>query len=575
MLNRLYPAGVWAVDFEFTAPPGERPVPICMVAKELRSGRTIRLWQDQFGKAPPFPTGTDALFIAYYASAEFGCFLELGWPMPARILDLCAEFRNHTSGLKVLGGRGLLGALTYFGLDTIGAAKKDEMRAIAIRGGPFTDVERTVLPDYCESDVNALERLGSVMLPKIDLPRALLRGRYMAAAAAMERAGVPIDTEMLALLRENWDAIKDRLIAELDVHGVFEGRTFKADRWARWLEREGIAWPRLDNGRLTLDDDTFREMARAHPAVSPIHELRYSLAKLRLSDLAVGRDGRNRTILGAFKASSGRNQPSNSKFIFGPARWLRGLIKPPPGHGVAYVDWSTQEFAIAAALSGDRAMMAAYESGDPYLAFGKRIGAIPEGATKYSHPNERHLFKMCILGVGYGMGERTLAQRIKRPVIFARDLLRAHREAYPLFWRWSDANVDAAMLIGGLQTVFGWRVHAGPNANPRSLRNFPMQANAAEMMRIAACLATERGLEVCAPVHDAFLICAPIERLDEDIATMRAAMAEASRLVLDGFEVRTDVHVVSYPDRYMDARGVEMWGRVVKLITECGEERAA
>jgi hypothetical protein len=83
-------------------------------------------------------------------------------------------------------------------------------------------------------------------------------------------------------------------------------------------------------------------------------------------------------------------------------------------------------------------------------------------------------------------------------------------------------------------------LHIGDHINPRSLRNHPVQANGAEMMRIAACLATERGIEVCAPIHDAFLICAPLERLDADIAAMRDAMAEASRAVLNGFEIRTD-----------------------------------
>ena len=109
-----------------------------------------------------------------------------------------------------------------------------------------------------------------------------------------------------------------------------------------------------------------------------------------------------------------------------------------------------------------------------------------------------------------------------------------------MFWRWSDAAVDVAMLSGSLHTVFGWHVHVGENPNPRSLRNFPMQANGAEMLRLACCLATERGIEVCAPVHDAVLICAPLKRLDADIGKMRAIMAEASRVVLGGFELRTD-----------------------------------
>jgi hypothetical protein len=47
---------------------------------------------------------------------------------------------------------------------------------------------------------------------------------------------------------------------------------------------------------------------------------------------------------------------------------------------------------------------------------------------------------------------------------------------------------------------------------------------------------------------------------------MRAAMAEASRFVLAGFELATDVKVVRWPDRYSDPRGTEMWDRVCSLV---------
>jgi hypothetical protein len=164
------------------------------------------------------------------------------------------------------------------------------------------------------------------------------------------------------------------------------------------------------------------------------------------------------------------------------------------------------------------------------------------------------------------MEERSLAARIGQPPIVARDLLRAHRETYRTFWRWSDAAVDTAMLSGSLHTVFGWHVHVGENPNPRSLRNFPMQANGAEMLRLACCLATERGIEVCAPIHDAVLIYASLDRLKTDIAAMRAAMAEASRIVLGGFELGTDVSVTRWPARYMDSRGKTMWARVTELL---------
>src|SRR5262249_16308273 len=82
----------------------------------------------------------------------------------------------------------------------------------------------------------------------------------------------------------------------------------------------------------------------------------------------------------------------------------------------------------------------------------------------------------------------------------------------------------------------------------------------------ACCLATERGIEVCAPVHDAVLISAPLERLDADVAAMRDAMCEASRIVLSGFELATDATVVRHPDRYWDDRGAAMWRRVSALL---------
>jgi hypothetical protein len=429
------PKAVVVVDFEFIATTGERPVPVCMVAHELRSGQRWRRWQDQLGPTPPYPTGPDVLVVAYYASAELGCYRLLGWPMPTCILDLFVEFRNYTNGRQLPSGAGLIGALAYFGIDSIGAIEKEAMRALIMRGGPWSEEEKTAILDYCEDDVSALERLLPVMLPHIDMPRALLRGRYMAAAAAMEHNGVPIDVPTLELLREKWTDIQDDLIASIDKdYGVYDGRIFKIDRFEQLLALTNIPWERLGSGRLSLSDDTFRQASKTYPSISPLRELRSALSDLRLNDLAVGEDGRNRVILSGFRSKTGRNQPSNSKFIFGPSVWLRGLIKPPPGYGVAYVDWSQQEFGIAAALSGDAAMQAAYLSGDPYLTFGKQAGAIPADATRASHGPKRELFKQCVLAVQYGMEAEALAARIGQPAMVGRDLLRAHHETYRVFW---------------------------------------------------------------------------------------------------------------------------------------------
>ena len=126
------------------------------------------------------------------------------------------------------------------------------------------------------------------------------------------------------------------------------------------------------------------------------------------------------------------------------------------------------------------------------------------------------------------------------------------------------------MLKGWIQTVFGWRLLTTDESNPRSLANFPMQANGAEMMRLACSMATEAGIRVCAPVHDAILIEGPNAEIDHLVRQTQSIMAETSGIVLDGFELATDAEVVRWPARYMDEkRGRVMWERVLKLARDC------
>jgi len=279
--------------FEGASRSGERQRPICLVARELRTGQTWRIWHKERGSHPPFPIGRDALVLAFYSSAECGSFRAWGWPNPANILDLYAEFRARTNGLVTPAGSGLVGALTYFGLDTIGSQEKDELRLRIIRGGRELEESRESVLDYCQSDTDALARLLPAMWSGIDLPRALLRGRYMPAAAAMEWNGVPIDRPPLTLLREHWPGLQDDLIRAIDAdYGVLDGRSFRAERWARFLVHHNIPWPTLERGTLDLSRDTFREMAKVYPIVAPIHELRHALSQLRLEELAVGSDDR-------------------------------------------------------------------------------------------------------------------------------------------------------------------------------------------------------------------------------------------------------------------------------------------
>ncbi len=567
---------VKVMDFEFQQPPGDMPVPHCCVVRDIISGKTTRHWIARSPDKPaggcPYSADEETLLVTFYGCAEVQCLIALGWPLPRYHLDLYAEFRHLTNGPKQPEGNSLLAALSFFGIGTMGVAEKEQMRSLAIRGGPFTEDEKTALLDYCQEDVLATAKLFEAMRPQIDLPRALIRGRYMNTVGQMQCNGIPVNNQRLQLLGERWQQIMQSLIGRVDAgYGVYEGISFRAKRWLEWTAAQGIPWPLLKTGAPILKQDTFKEMAKAYPAVLPIKELRATVAQMRAPDLPIGADGRNRAFVRPFSSVTGRNQPKTTESILGRAKWMRGFIQPEPHKALAMLDWTQQEFGIAAALSRDKRMMEAYQTGDPYLAFAKQAGAVPEDATKESHPQERERFKSCALGVQYGMQKDSLAVRIGQTPDDAQRLLDLHRATYPNYWKWSQGVQDYAYLERELTAAFGWRrlVERKPDAKTlRSLRNFPVQANGSEMLRLACIFAAETGVKLNAPLHDALLIEADAEEIDNHVHRCREAMHTASSAVLNGFVLGVDCQIIRYPDHYPVNGSQLLWDEVNRLLDE-------
>jgi DNA polymerase I len=589
VLDRLPFARVVCCDTEFIPSPGEMVTPVCLVAKELRSGHVWRQWMGGFSATPPYPLDRQTLFVSFSAPAELSVHRALNWRDPTRVLDLFAEHRLNVNGYSYHDDMwSLLGAMAMHGLDPGPAAVKDAMRDRIIAGPPFSDDERDEILTYCESDVNGLALLLERMLPRIltrphGLVHALNRGSYGVAVAAIEATGIPIDAGTLGRLRTHWDVIKDQLIADGDhEYGVFDGQELDRKKLAEFLRRHRIAWPRTrKTGVLSIDKDTFKDMARGkhHRLLNPLRELLSTLGQLRLNDLQVGSDGRNRCQLKPFWSITGRNQPSSSGYIFGNATWYRGLIKPSPGRAIAYLDWKSQEIGIAAAFSQDEAMLDALSTGDFYLGFGKRARVIPDDATEETHETERTALKTVSLGVGYGMQEQSLAVRLAKTCPEARELLRLHQRTFPRFWQWSDDVVQYGKLYGKIWTPYGWELNVTAVRKIRTMRNFLMQAGGSEMLRIAcyrfvAGGGLERGFLLAGPVHDALLIESADDDLDEAIAYTRGVMEAASRAVLGGYTLKVDVKTWRWPDRYMDKRGLTTWHRIMGHLARA-EQRAA
>ena len=527
------------------------------------------------GTGRPTPPAPDSLFVAYYASAESAATWRSAGRCRRAILDLYAEFRLARTACRRRCGRGLLGALAALRARRHGRRREGRDAPAGPRaaargrrpsaGRSWTTASRTSTPwpaccrGCCRRSpsgraTSSAPCCGAATWPP---PRGWSTPASRSHCRTLER------------LRRHWGAIKEHLIAEVDQDfGVYDGTSFRPAaspstspaRASPGRAPRPAAWPST-----TTPSASWR---KAYPQMAPLRELRHALGELRLNDLAVGQDGRNRTLLSPFGARTGRNTPSNTKFIFGPAVWLRGLIRPEPGRALAYIDWTQQEIGIAAALS-------------------RRPGDDRGGPVRRPLPRLRHAGEAGAGGRDQGdprpgpgrvqglrarrrttaWGRDALAGRIGCTLIEARELLELHRRTYPTFWRWSDAAVDHAMLHGSIETVFGWRLHVGADANPRSLRNFPMQANGAEMLRLACCLATERGVQVCRPGARR-----AADRGGRGPGSRTPSRPPARRWprragrCSAGFELATEAKVIRWPDRYSDPRGEVMWQRVMAIL---------
>jgi hypothetical protein len=569
-------------DFEYNhhGRPNDsgKPIwPLCLVVRELHSQREFRFWRDELHRMPkaPFDTGPGSLMVCFAAWAELQCFRQLGWSLPVNVLDLHAEHRVETNGLirpKREQKNDLLTAAHIRGLDTMESAEKAAIRDLILSKHSFTAAEIRRILHYCAGDVRLTELLFLRMLRGIDLKRALWRGRYSWPVGAIQCAGVPLDTPLHARIAGNWLDIKRVLIREMDRYHLFADTAFNMKLFdQRVVQQHQLNWPRYPDGNLILKDDTFEDMARVYPVVRPIRELRRITGKMRQFSLTVDEEtGLNRYLVSPFQTVTGRNAPSNSHSVFGLGAWLRHLITPRPGTVLLYCDWSSQEYVIAAALSGDETMLADCER-DPYIRFGQRLSRLPEGATKKTHPTWRERFKVSALATLYGQTEISLGPALGIPVGEARYFLDQHLKLYARFHQWQSDFVSGARAAGLAWTSLGWAMRITHATKRRTIMNWPMQSYGAEMLRIALVMLEAAGICVCAPVHDAVLVEAPEAEAEAVAARVRTIMTRAAERLL-GVAPRVSITPIRFGERLVEDRGVAMWNRVLVALQEVERE---
>jgi hypothetical protein len=586
------------VDFEYEVDDGELPNVLCMVAhvlnENLQHVRTIKMWRGEFGKAPPFDIGPNALFVAYSAWAEMTCFMVLGWKFPEHIFDL------HTNYLAASN------VLLPYNPDAVRKRQRkrlsDACRAYAIEGweridketiakdigeGRWRDYGRERVFEYCEEDVRAsvlllIEQLrGRRHLPPVNVEHVLHWSNYSAKSVALIQArGMPIDMPLWNLVQENKAEVISELLRRFDPsHGsddpIFtpDGE-WSDDRLLRWLASVGVkVWPRTDSGRPQTDSDAFRLMYHV-PGIEGLHALKDSLGVVVRAKLPIGRDGRNRPSLFPFCTATGRN--AHAKSLYNAHAGMRSFMVFPADAIGVYLDWRTQEVGVAAARSGDQALIDAYNGGDVYHALAKLCGLTKDPDVKRwkkNNPDMRQRMKPLQLAINYGMGVPSLARGLNRHPLIASAIIERHQQTYPRFWQWRADMVQCAMLDRYVETTFGWPLRISTSPNKRTLYNFSMQGDGAEMLRLAAWRLCEAGIIPNMLVHDGILLEVQNE---EQIEHAKEIMREAGRDVCGGLEIGVDVDQrLEHGARYQDKRQIakDMWKTIMGALRSVGIEK--
>jgi DNA polymerase I len=424
---------------------------------------------------------------------------------------------------------------------------------------PFASIPVEKAADYAGRRAGAMMSLVPDLTSKIAAAgmKELLDDVEMplvSVLAAMEQKGVLLD---LALLRAMSSEIEQLLaLSEEKIHRL-AGEKFNINSPKQLqtvlFDKLGLPRGRKIKEGYSTDVDVLTSLAQNHELPAEILAYR-GMAKLKstyidaLPELVHPETGRVHTSYNQAMTATGRLSSSNPNLQNIPIRTLEGkrirqAFVAPPGWEILSADYSQIELRVLAHLSGDKALLDAFATGEDIHSrtASDVFGVFPEMVN----PDMRRQAKVINFGVLYGMSAFGLAKELGISQKLAQAYIDSYFERYQGVRAYLDGVLALARRDGYVTTLLNRRRYLPEIASPqaavrqfaeRMAINAPIQGTAADLIKVAMVRIFRRfeqegfSAAMIMQVHDELVIETPASERERVMALVREEMEGVLKL---------------------------------------------
>lgn len=373
------------------------------------------------------------------------------------------------------------------------------------------DVPVEKASNYAAEDADITLQLKNFLAPKLEEEGMQklydeIEEPMIKALIEVEYNGVNIDEEYL----NDYSKELEKSIAEFQEE-VFEtaGTTFNIASPKQVGEvlfdqmKLPYRWRKTKSGQYSTSEEKLSELAVDHPVVAKILRHR-GLTKLKstyvdaLPQMINPRTGRIHTSFNQALAATGRLSSQNPNLQNIPIRTPEGakvreaFIPRDKDHILLAADYSQIELRLIAEISGDTAMLEAFQAGqDIHQATAARVFEVPyDEVTK----EQRYRAKTVNFSIVYGAGATNLSKQLEIKRAEASDLIKQYFKQYSGLKDYMDSSVKTAREQGYVTTLMGRRRYLKDiNSRNGMIRshaernavNTPIQGSAADLIKMA------------------------------------------------------------------------------------------